>query len=202
MKLLAATGNRHKLEEFKRILEPLGVEVLSPADVGVELDVEETGATFIDNAALKAQALQQLTGLAAFADDSGLCVDALDDRPGVYSARYGGEGLTYVQRVALLLEEMKEVPPEKRGGRFVSAIYCVLADGTVVSCQEECRGMIAHAPTGGENGFAYDPIFIWEDGRSFSQISDAEKDAVSHRGKALRTFNKLLAVQLGDAATV
>ena len=198
MKLLAATGNRHKLEEFKRILEPLGVEVVSPADVGVEADVEETGTTFMANAALKAQALQQLTGLAAFADDSGLCVDALDDRPGVYSARYGGEGLTDAQRVDLLLDEMTEVPEQDRGCRFVSAIYCVLADGTVVSCQDECRGMVGYEPIG-EDGFGYDPIFVWEDGRSFAQLSGLEKDAVSHRGKALRTFTALMALQLGNA---
>jgi XTP/dITP diphosphohydrolase len=190
MKLIAATGNTHKLNEFRRILEPLGIEVVAPADVGAALDVEETGSTFAENAAIKARALHDIAGLGAFADDSGLCVDALDGRPGVYSARYGGEDTPHSEKITLLLEELRGVSDDHRGAQFVCAIHCVLADGTELSCQGVFEGRIGHGPRG-ENGFGYDPIFMVGD-RSSGEMSSEEKDALSHRGKALREFVRLL----------
>lgn len=184
MKLFAATGNAHKLEEFRRILAPLGVEVFAPADAGCVLDVKETGATFAENAALKAQALYAATGMAAIADDSGLCIDALDGRPGVYSARYMGEETSYATKNNALLQELRTVAPEKRTARFVCSICCLLEDGTRMTYEGICEGSIATQPSG-NGGFGYDPIFLYQ-GQSFADMPPQMKDAVSHRGQALR----------------
>lgn len=196
MKLVVATGNPGKLEEFRRILTPLGVEVCSLREVGAALEVEETGETFLENAAIKADEVFRLTGLPAVADDSGLCVDALDGRPGVYSARYGGDA-PYSQKMDMLLEELREVPAQRRGAQFVSAIYCRLDGDIVISCEGVCRGRMAFAPSG-SGGFGYDPLFLVE-GESFASLSPAQKDAVSHRGKALRDFVQKLRAHLRDA---
>ncbi|MDR2909611.1 MAG: RdgB/HAM1 family non-canonical purine NTP pyrophosphatase [Oscillospiraceae bacterium] len=190
MKLVAATGNLHKLKEFKRILTPLGVEVLSPEEAGISPEVEETGETFKDNARLKALAFYREGKLPAIADDSGLCVDALGGRPGVRSARYRGEASTYPEKFSALLGELSGVPPEKRTARFVCAICCVLGEGEAITCEESCEGFIGYAPDG-EGGFGYDPLF-YIGGRSVAGMSDGEKDMVSHRAKALRRFSKLL----------
>lgn len=182
MKLLIATHNAHKIEEFKRILSPLGVEVIT-----AELtEPVEDGKTFAENAYIKAQSACQETGLPAVADDSGICVDALDGAPGIYSARYGGEGLDDVGRLQLLLREMKEIPDEKRQANFTCAICCVFPNGDKIEAEGKCFGTLAHEPQG-EGGFGYDPIFMQE-GQSFGSLSAAEKDKRSHRGKALRDF--------------
>lgn len=182
MKLLIATHNTHKIEEFKRILSPLGVEVIT-----AELtEPVEDGKTFAENAYIKAQSACQETGLPAVADDSGICVDALDGAPGIYSARYGGEGLDDVGRLQLLLREMKEIPDEKRQANFTCAICCVFPNGDKIEAEGKCFGTLAHEPQG-EGGFGYDPIFMQE-GQSFGSLSAAEKDKRSHRGKALRDF--------------
>ena len=186
MKFVIATHNKHKLQELQRILTPLGIEAVT-ADLS---EVEETGTTFAENACLKAKAACKETGLPAVADDSGLEVDALDGRPGVYSARYAGEGATDAQRIEKLLGELSEVPAEKRGARFISAICCVFPNGDILRAEGDCPGSIAFAPAG-EDGFGYDPIFLCGE-KTFAQMTAAEKDAVSHRGKALEKFNLVL----------
>ena len=190
MKLVLASKNKKKLEEMRQILSALGVEVISEADAGVDVDVEETGTTFAENAALKARAVCKASGLPAIADDSGLCVDALNGAPGVYSARYGGEGLDDMGRYKLLLDNMRGMT-DRRGG-FVSAICCAFPNGDEITAQGECRGTLAYAPKG-ENGFGYDPIFfIPEKKKTFAELTAQEKHEISHRGKALREFKEKL----------
>ena len=186
MKFVIATHNQHKLQELQRILAPLGIEAIT-ADLS---EVEETGTTFAENAMLKAQSACRETGLPAVADDSGLEVEVLDGRPGVYSARYAGENATDAQRMEKLLGELEGVPAEKRGARFVSAVCCVFPDGERIQAEGECPGAIAFAPAG-EDGFGYDPVFLCGE-KTFAQMTAAEKDAVSHRGKALEKFSQAL----------
>ena len=190
MRILAATGNRNKLKEIRRILEPLGVSIISPDDLGIELHVEETGKTFKENAFLKARAYFRESGLPSLADDSGLCVDALGGRPGIDSAIYCGKGASYERRMSALLEELKGVPSDRRTARFVSVICCVIDEETILYCEGVCRGMIGDRPLG-EGGFGYDPVF-YVGNRSFAQLSSNEKDALSHRGKSLREFAAML----------
>lgn len=182
--VIAATTNAGKLREFSRIFAPHGIEVLGQDRLLPDLKVEETGTTFKENAFLKAQAVYRLTGHACVADDSGLCVDALDGAPGVYSARYAGEQTPYAEKIGILLQELKDVPKDKRSARFVAHICYVDGNGRRHDFEESCEGMIGYAPAG-ENGFGYDPIFYVGE-QSFAQISDAQKDAISHRGKALQ----------------
>ena len=186
MKFVIATHNQHKLQELQRILAPLGIEAIT-ADLS---EVEETGTTFAENAFWKAQPACRETGLPAVADDSGLEVEALDGRPGVYSARYAGENATDAQRMEKLLGELEGVPAEKRGARFVSAVCCVFPDGERIQAEGECPGPLAFAPAG-EDGFGYDPVFLCGE-KTFAQMTAAEKDAVSHRGKALEKFSQAL----------
>lgn len=186
MKMVLASKNPKKLEEMEAILSQLGIEVVMESEVGVDVEVEETGTTFEENAALKAVAVMEASGLPAIADDSGLCVDALGGGPGVYSARYGGEGLTDVDRYRLVLEGMQG--QLERGAQFVSAICCAFPGGDRVEARGECAGVIAFAPQG-ENGFGYDPIFFLpEKKKTFAQLTSEEKNAISHRGKALEKF--------------
>ena len=186
MKLVLASKNQKKLKEMNEILSQLGIEVCSEAEAGVDVEVEETGTTFEENSLLKAKAVMEASGLPAIADDSGLCVDALGGAPGVYSARYGGEGLDDVQRYQLLLENMKGQMP--RTARFVSVITCCFPNGDVLSARGECEGSVAFAPMG-EGGFGYDPIFFVPGlKKTFSQLTPEEKNAISHRGKALEAF--------------
>lgn len=190
MELVVATRNKGKLLEFQRILAPLGIQVLSQEALCPDLAVEETGATFGENARLKAQAVARQTGLAAVADDSGLCVDALDGAPGVYSARYAGPAATDAQRMEKLLQELAHVPEQGRSARFVCAICCVLPGGTLVECEGACQGTVGWEPVG-TDGFGYDPIFMVGQ-RSFAQLTPEEKDSISHRGKALALFYQTL----------
>lgn len=181
-----ATHNQNKVKEFGRILTPMNISVTTaPLD-----EVEETGTTFAENAFLKADAACRQTGMPAVADDSGLMVDALGGAPGVYSARYAGENATDRDRIEKLLENLKDVPAEKRTGKFVSAICCVFPDGRRLEAQGECRGTIAFAPRG-NGGFGYDPIFLIN-GKTFGELSPQEKDSVSHRGRALALFAEML----------
>lgn len=182
MKYVIATHNRHKLQELQRILDPMGIEAIT-ADLS---EVEETGTTFAENAYLKAKSACEETGLPAVADDSGLEVDALDGRPGVYSARYAGENASDAQRIEKLLGELSNVPAEKRTARFVSAVCCVFPNGDVIRVEGDCPGSIAFSPEGND-GFGYDPVFLVGE-KTFAQMTAAEKDAVSHRGKALEKF--------------
>lgn len=194
MKLVLASKNKKKLVEMNEILSHLGIEVCSEAEAGVDVDVEETGTTFEENSLLKAKAVMEASDLPAIADDSGLCVDALGGAPGVYSARYGGEGLDDVQRYQLLLENMKGQMP--RTARFVSVITCCFPNGDVLSARGECEGTVAFAPMG-EGGFGYDPIFFVPGlKKTFSQLTPEEKNAISHRGKALEAFQVKLEAYL------
>lgn len=186
MKLVLASKNPGKLREMREILQGLGIEVISETEAGVDVEVEETGSTFAENACLKAGAVAKASGLPAIADDSGLCVDALNGAPGVYSARYGGEGLDDVGRYRLLLENMRGMLD--RRCRFVSAICCCFPNGDRVEAEGECRGTLAYAPKG-EDGFGYDPIFFVPGlKKTFAQLTPEEKNAISHRGVALRNF--------------
>ena len=190
MKLVLASKNAHKLVEMKDILSQLGVEVVLESEAGVDVDVEETGATFEENAYLKAHAVMEASGLPAIADDSGLCVDALNGAPGVYSARYGGPGLDDAGRYKLLLENMRG--QLDRRCKFVSAICCCFPNGDRVEARGECPGTLAYAPRG-EDGFGYDPIFfVPEQKKTFAQLTAEEKNAISHRGKALAAFAEKL----------
>ena len=200
MKLVLASKNAHKLVEMRDILSQLGVEVVLESEVGVDVDVEETGATFEENAFLKARAVMEASGLPAIADDSGLCVDALNGAPGVYSARYGGPGLDDVGRYRLLLENMRG--QLDRRCRFVSAICCCFPNGDRVEARGECPGTLAYAPKG-EDGFGYDPLFVVAQGlpgagKTYAELTPEEKDAVSHRGNALRHFSTLLQAYLDE----
>ena len=195
MKFVLATHNPGKLKEMGEILSGLGVEVVSPADAGVTVDVEETGATFAENAMLKARAICAASGLPAIADDSGLCVDALNGGPGVYSARYGGEELDDKGRYTLLLQNMRG--QTTRAAHFACAIACAFPNGDKLTAEGRCDGAIAFAPMGTE-GFGYDPVFLVpEKGKTFGQLTAEEKSAISHRGKALRAFSEKLATYLG-----
>ncbi len=190
MKLVLASKNAHKLRELGEILAELGIEVLSEAEAGVDVEVEETGTTFEENALLKARAVCGASGLPAVADDSGLCVDALNGAPGVYSARYGGEALDDPGRCRLLLENMRG--QLDRRCRFVSAICCCFPGGDTVTARGECAGTLAYAPRG-ESGFGYDPIFFCPPlKKTFAELTAEEKNAVSHRGNALRKFKEEL----------
>lgn len=185
MKFIMATNNAHKVVELSRILLPLGIDVVSAKDAGITLDdVEETGTTFTENAFLKANAAFIKTGMPAVADDSGLCVDALDGRPGIYSARYGGDGATDSEKNIKLLDELKNVCDKDRTAHFTSAICCILEDGTRIDVEGICKGKIAFEPHG-NSGFGYDPIFMCGQ-KCYAELSGEEKDAISHRGIALR----------------
>ena len=187
MKLVLASKNQHKLVEMQTILGQLGLEVVLQSELGIDVDVDETGTTFAENALLKAKAVMEASHMAAIADDSGLVVDALKGAPGVYSARYGNKN-SDAERTAFLLENMADVPEEKRTGRFVSAIACALPDGRVVTAEGVCEGTILFE-TRGDNGFGYDPVFyVPQIGKTFAEADGAEKNAISHRGKALEAF--------------
>lgn len=191
MKIIIATHNKHKLAEMARILEPMGYEVVTDRDIGIELtDVEENGETFLDNARIKAEAGCRESGLPCIADDSGLCVDALNGEPGVFSARYSGEHGNDAANNEKLLFNLKDVPDEKRTARFVCSICVSFPDGSEITAEGVCEGKIGYEYRG-NNGFGYDPLFMVGD-RSFAEFSAEEKDAVSHRGNALKNLQKLL----------
>ncbi|MEG2454717.1 MAG: XTP/dITP diphosphatase [Oscillospiraceae bacterium] len=190
MKFVLASKNPNKLREMREILEKMGVEVVSEAEVGVDLEVEETGKTFEENSALKAHAVMEAAGLPAIADDSGLMVEALDGAPGVYSARYGGPELDDAGRYRLLLQGLSG--QLNRRAKFVSTICCAFPGGGDITARGECPGTIAYAPQG-ENGFGYDPVFFLPQlKKTFAQLSHDEKNAISHRGNAMREFEAKL----------
>lgn len=192
MKYIIATHNMKKRNELARILEPLGVEVLTAEQAGVELtDVEETGTTFEENARLKSESGCRETGMPCIGDDSGLMVDALDGAPGVYSARYAGDHGNDPANIALLLENMKDVPDEKRTARFMCTVCCTYPDGSEIVVNGKCEGKIGYEPKG-DGGFGYDPIFMVGD-KSFAELTAEEKDKISHRGNALKALAEALA---------
>jgi XTP/dITP diphosphohydrolase len=186
-----ATANPHKAEEMREVLAPLGVELLArPNDVP---DVEETESTLEGNALLKARALCAATGRPAIADDTGLFIDALEGRPGVWSARYAGEHATYAENVDKALRELADVPDERRQAEFRSVIAVAFPDGSAWWVEGALAGLMERTPRG-EHGFGYDPIFVPDDGdgRTLAEFSAEEKNALSHRGRALRAFAERL----------
>lgn len=190
MTFVLASNNKDKLNELRDILSGFGLDVISQREAGLELEADETGETFYDNALIKARAAAEYTGMPAIADDSGLMVDALGGGPGVRSKRYGGEGLSDSDRNALLLKNLEGT--EQRDARFVSCIVCFFPNGDIVSAQGECHGEILRSPRG-SGGFGYDPVFLVKGGdKSMAELAPAEKNAVSHRGNALRAFEKKL----------
>jgi XTP/dITP diphosphohydrolase len=186
MQILIASNNPHKIAEFRDILGPHGYDVVSPAEIDLALDVPEYGRTFAENARAKAEAYRDASGRLTLADDSGLVVDALNGEPGVYSARYGGEALTDLDRTLLVLERMRPVADEKRSARFVAALAVAAPDAETQVFEGSAEGFVTREPRG-EGGFGYDPIFFYPPAqRTFAELSADEKAAVSHRGKAAR----------------
>lgn len=184
MKVLIASHNEHKIKELSRILAACGVEAVTAEELGVELsEPDESGTTFAANALIKAKTACEESGVAAVADDSGLCVDALNGAPGLYSARYAPVG----QRKATLLKNMGDLPHEQRTARFVASICCYLPNGDTVVAEGVCEGFIAFECRG-DSGFGFDPIFELPCGKTFAELTSAEKDEVSHRGLALKAF--------------
>ncbi|MBR3816682.1 MAG: XTP/dITP diphosphatase [Clostridia bacterium] len=191
MKILIATHNKHKLSEMARILEPMGYEAVTDTDLGFALtEAEENGSTFLENARIKAESGCKESGIPCIADDSGLCVDALNGEPGVFSARYSGEHGDDKANNEKLLFNLKDVPDEKRTARFVCAICVSFPDGREITAEGTCDGKIGYEYRG-NNGFGYDPLFM-VGARSFAELSAEEKDAISHRGNALKKLEKLL----------
>ena len=185
-KFVLATHNPGKLKEMAQILEKFHVEVVMPSDLGIDVDVEETGTTFAENAMLKAKAICAASGLPAIADDSGLCVEALNGAPGVYSARYGGEGLDDIGRYRLLLNNLRGA--HTRAAHFACAVACAFPNGDELTAEGRCDGAIAFAPMG-EGGFGYDPVFLVPEMRkTFAQMTAEEKSGISHRGRAMEKF--------------
>ncbi|MDR0852424.1 MAG: RdgB/HAM1 family non-canonical purine NTP pyrophosphatase [Clostridiales Family XIII bacterium] len=197
--LVAATGNKHKIDEISAVTAAFGISLRSRSAAGLpDIDPEETGSTFEENAYLKAYAAMRAAGMPAIADDSGLVVDALDGAPGVYSARFGTADEANNEK---LLRLMKDVPDAARTARFVCVITILWPDGRKIVCDGVCEGHIAHEPAG-ENGFGYDPLFIpaeydsgADDVRTFAQLTPDEKNGISHRAKALLKLQAALEQQ-------
>ena len=193
MKVVLASKNRHKLEEISQITRLFDMELVLQSELGIDIDVEETGTTFEENSFLKADAVMKASGLPALADDSGICVDALNGEPGIYSARYGfDESLDDWGRLQLLLKNMEHVPDDQRQAKFVCVITMVTPEGKVIQARGEIHGTLMRAPAG-ENGFGYDPIFYYPPfGCSTAEMSPEEKNQVSHRGVALKVLYEKL----------
>ena len=189
MKVVLASKNKHKLVEISEITKKFGIELVLQSDLGIDIDVEETGTTFEENSFIKAEAVMKATGLPALADDSGIAVDALNGEPGVYSARYGfDDTLDDWGRLELLLKNTEHVPAGQRQAQFVCVITMVTPAGQVIQARGEIHGELTREPRG-ENGFGYDPIFYYPPfGKTTAELAPEEKNAVSHRGNALRVF--------------
>lgn len=186
MDIIMATGNMNKIREIREMLEGTNLHVVSMKEAGVEADIEETGSTFEENAIIKAETICRLTQKVVIADDSGLEIDALGGEPGIYSSRYMGEDTPYNIKNAELIRRLEGVPDELRTARFVCAMAIAYPDGKTSVCRGEFEGRIAYEPAG-ENGFGYDPILYLPDrGCTSAELSPEEKNAISHRGKALK----------------
>jgi XTP/dITP diphosphohydrolase len=190
--LLVATTNLHKLEEYRAIFSDLPYRLLSLRDIWLDMDVEETGTTFAENAELKARSYAQASGLLTLADDSGLEIDALGGAPGVYSARFAGKDTSYEERFRLILERLKGLPTEQRGARFRCVIAIAEPSGATRLVEGVIEGVIADAPRG-ERGFGYDPIFLVpEIGMTTAELTAEDKNRISHRGRAAQLARVLL----------
>lgn len=193
MKVVLASKNPHKLVEISKITEKFGFELVLQSQLGIDLDVEETGTTFEENSFLKADAVMRATGLPALADDSGIAVDALNGEPGIYSARYGfDDSLDDWGRLQLLLKNTQSVPDGQRQAQFVCVITLVFPDGRVIQARGEVHGELLRAPAG-SGGFGYDPIFYYPPfGKTLAEATSEEKNQVSHRAVALRELQRKL----------
>ncbi len=193
MKVVLASKNQHKLVEISRILEKLDIQLVLQSELGVDIDVEETGTTFEENSFLKAQAVMQATGLPALADDSGIAVDALNGEPGIYSARYGfDDTLDDWGRLLLLLKNTENVPDGQRQAQFVCVITLVTPEGEVIQARGEAHGELLRQAAG-QGGFGYDPIFYYPPfGKTFAEVTAEEKNQVSHRAVALKAMYEKL----------
>ncbi len=190
--IILATNNENKVREFREILSGGDIEVLPLKEAGIDADIEETGTTFAENALIKAREICRLTGKPALADDSGLCVDLLEGAPGVYSSRFMGEDTPYSEKNAAIIEKLAGVPTERRGAAFHCVMALVFPDGREFTTEGKMSGIIAETPAG-ENGFGYDPIvFLPEYGMTSAQLSPEEKNAISHRGEALRKMINII----------
>ncbi len=190
--IVLATRNRGKIRELQALMKDFGIEVLSVADMEGVPEVEEDGTTFLENSLKKAREISTATGIMALADDSGLVVDALNGAPGVYSARYAGDDATDEQNYLKLLDEMKDIPDGERTARFKCVMVLCHPSGQWISAEGACEGIISRKPIGSQ-GFGYDPVFfVPKLGRSMAQLSSEEKNAISHRGNALKKLREML----------
>ena len=194
-KIVFATGNKDKMREIREIMADCEVEIFSMKEAGIDVDIVENGTTFEENALIKAKAIAEHTDAIVLADDSGLEIDALNKEPGIYSARYMGEDTSYTVKNRNLIERLEGVPKEQRTARFVCAIAAVLPGGKELVTRQTMEGYIGYEPEG-ENGFGYDPIFFLEEyGCSSAALSREQKNAISHRGKALWALSVMLLFQ-------
>ncbi len=183
--IIMATGNMNKVREIRRMLRGTNLKVLSLKEAGIEAEIEENGTTFEENAAIKAETIRDLTGKIVMADDSGLEIDALGKEPGIHSSRFMGEDTSYTIKNQAILDLLKDVPEKERTARFVCAVAIAYPDAPTITFRGTFEGRIAHEIKG-ENGFGYDPIFyVPEKGKTSAELSPDEKNAISHRGKAL-----------------
>ena len=189
-KFVLATANPGKIKEMQSLLSELNINAVTREELDIDVEIEETGTTFLENATLKAEAICRISKLPSVADDSGLIVEALNGKPGVYSSSFGGERLTPAERCEYLLKQMKFM--EQRNAKFVSTIVCAFPCGKLLTATGECKGSIAYEPAG-SGGFGYDPVFLPAGMiKSMAELSQVEKNTISHRGKALRSFCSLL----------
>lgn len=195
-KLIFATGNQNKVKEIKMIMADTGYEIVSMKEAGIDADIEENGKTFEENAIIKAKAISELTGELVLADDSGLEIDYLNKEPGIYSARYEGVDTPYSVKNQIIMDRLAGVPDEQRTARFVCAIAAAFPDGHVITRTATMEGRIGYEQKG-ENGFGYDPIFFLpEYGCTSAELSPEDKNAISHRGKALRMMRDALTKEI------
>jgi len=188
MRIIIATGNKDKVREINEILKGTGFDAVSMKEIGIDPDIVEDADSFEGNALIKANTVHKLTGEYVMADDSGLCIDALNGAPGIYSSRFCGEDSTYEEKFRKIFELLKDVPEDKRTAKFVCAIAVVRPDGTSFTVRGECSGVLHEKPMG-EGGFGYDPIFyVPEFGMTTAQMTKEQKNSISHRGKALRAM--------------
>lgn len=190
-RLVIASDNAGKIREFRQLLEPYGFDVISMREAGFSGEIVEDGETFAENAHIKARAVFEATGIPTMADDSGLEIDFLDGAPGVYSARYAGEGASDKERCEKVLSEMHGVERELRDARFVCSIYFIYAEDDEYSVRGEVNGYIGDKPVG-KNGFGYDPIFMLNDDESMATVGDEEKNRISHRAMAFQKLSEIL----------
>lgn len=191
-RIVFATGNAGKIKEIRMIMEDTGMEVVSMKDAGIQLDIEENGQSYEENALIKARAVAVYTKDIVMADDSGLEIDALNKEPGIYSARYLGEDTPYSVKNANLIQRLEGVADDARTARFVCAIAAVLPDGRELTTRATIEGRIGYEEKG-QNGFGYDPIFfVPQFGKTTAELTEEEKNQVSHRGKALELMKEEL----------